>query len=37
MFGPPQWATIGHVGYLIVMAVVGIVLASRRLLRLLQP
>jgi len=37
MFGPPEWATLGHVIYLAVMAVVGIALASRRLLRLLQP
>jgi len=36
-FGPPDLATLGHVVYLAIMAAVGIVIASRRLRRLLQP
>ncbi|HET6911347.1 MAG TPA: ABC transporter permease [Mycobacteriales bacterium] len=37
VFGPPQLETLGHVVYLAALAVVAIIVASRRLRILLQP
>jgi lipooligosaccharide transport system permease protein len=37
VFGAPQWATLGHVVYLLVVAAIAVAVAARRLRLLLQP